>query len=280
MSLEAMTRKGRGIIDPLITMIYFVPEGPEQYTKLGLDGPRESSQAYFCTRGAPLGKSGELVASTFYNFNPAGVVPLVNAGWQKTTPEAAIAARNQAVIAALSRLLAGEDNVTLPDVTREIELVKKATTNLKYEGRPLFTAHYAQPWPEEHPLLSLWWGLNLMREFRGDGHIAALVTAEISGIESSLISGPWQNNPKYTSFMIKSRLWSETEIAAAYEGLAERDILRDGELTTKGRALRDEIEATTDRLDLAPWRNVGDDLEEFLTRLQTLGAVLATRYRR
>jgi len=261
-------------------MIYFVPEGPEQYNKIGLTSSRESNQAYFCTRGAPLGQLPEMIASTFYNFNPAAVVQLVKAGWEKTTPEAAAAARNQAVIAAYSRLLAAEDNVSLPDVTREVELLHKATANLKYEGRPLFTAHYAQPWPEEHPLLSLWWGLNLMREYRGDGHIAALVKAGISGIDSSLISGPWQNNPKYTSFMIKSRLWSEAEITAAYEDLAERDIMRDGELTQAGRALRDEIEVTTDRLDLAPWRNLGDDLDEFLTRMEILATVLASRYRR
>jgi hypothetical protein len=54
------------------------------------------------------------------------------------------------------------------------------------QGRPLFAAHAELPWPDE-PHLVLWHAQTLLREFRGDGPVAALVTAGIGGIEALLL---------------------------------------------------------------------------------------------
>ncbi len=272
MTVEATARQAQAVLEPFVAMVYFAPEGPVNYAAANLE-PR---QAYFCSRSAALGAaSGELVASTFYNFNPSLVVPLVNDGWKKTTPAAAIEARNKTVVEALTRLLAEEDG-SLPDVSRAVELARKACQNLKTEGRPLFAAHYAQAWPEENPLLSLWWGANLLREYRGDGHIAALVTHEISGIESILIAGAWSQRVPF-SMLLKTRAWSQEEVAAAYKDLEARGLMEGDKLTEQGRALRDAAEEVTDRLAVVPWRNLGDEAEEFISLMKPLTARILER---
>jgi hypothetical protein len=273
MSLAAMARKAKEVMEPLVGMIYFVPEGPALYEKIGLQ-PR---QAYFVTRASALGKvPPEVVVATFYNFNPAVVILAIRD--QTCTPEQAAEARNQAVIESLTRLLKDEDGNAL-DVTRLVELVKKACSNLKVDGRPLFAAYYGQAWHDENPYLSLWWGCNLLREYRGDGHIAALVAEDISGIECTLISPAWVKASK--TFWIRSRAWSENEMTAAYAGLQERGIMEGEELTEQGRALRDAIEARTDELALAPWRNLGEaETEEFLTLLAPITQKAAQGIRR
>ncbi len=265
MTVEATARKAYGVLEPFVGMVYFVPEGPVNYEKIGLK-PR---QAYFCTRSAAMGVvPGEVVAATFYNFNPALVVPQVNDGWQKTTPQAATEARNQTVMQALTRLLADE-NGNLPDVSRAVALTRKACEGLKNDGRPLFAAHNAQPWPEGNDLLSLWWGANLLREYRGDGHIAALVTAEISGIDAILIAGAWSSRVPM-DMLLKTRAWSEDQLAEARAALEARGIIKDGAITEEGKALRDSIEDTTDKLAVAPWRNLGDEAAEFLELMKPL----------
>jgi hypothetical protein len=259
MTVEATARKAKDLLEPLVGMIYFVPEGPANYEKIGLK-PR---QAYFCTRVSAMGTvPGEVVAATFYNFNPEMVIPQVNDGWTRTNAQEAAKARNQAVIESLSRLLADESG-NLPDVSRALTLVKKACEGLQPHGRPLFAAYQGHPWPEDNDLLALWWGANLLREYRGDGHIAALLANEISGIEATLIAGAWSSRVPFP-LLLKTRAWREEQVAEAYQGLAERDLLRDGALTEKGRALRDEIENITDRLAVAPWQKLGDEAQEFL----------------
>jgi hypothetical protein len=267
MSLSAMARKAKEVMDPIVAMVYFVPEGPVLYEKIGLK-PR---QAYFITRSAAFGVvPGEVVAATFYNFNPALVVPLVNEGWQACTPAQATQARNQTVVEGLTRLWAEEDG-TLPDVSRAVELVKKACSNLKVDGRPLFAAHYGQAWADENPLLSLWWGCNLLREFRGDGHIAVLLAEGISGLECTLIAPAWTKSGLPKELLFKSRAWSEEQMAAGYAGLQARGILDGEALTEKGQALRDSIEERTDQLALAAWKNLGEEgTQEFLSLITPL----------
>lgn len=264
-TVEALARRAQQVLEPFVAMIYFVPEGPVNYGKIGLK-PR---QAYFCTRSAALGAvPGAVVASTFYNFNPAIVVPEVNDGWQKTTPQAAAQARNQAVIEALTRLLADESG-NLPDVKPAVTLVRQACEGLKGEGRPLFAAHQAQPWPEENDLLSLWWGANLLREYRGDGHIAALLTAGISGLDAILIAGAWSSRVPL-AMLLKTRAWSEEEMEQARTDLERRGLLENGALTGRGQELRNAVEDTTDRLAVAPWEKLGEDAQEFIKLMEPL----------
>jgi hypothetical protein len=264
MTTAALARKAKEILEPFVGMVYFVPEGPVNYEKVGLK-PR---QAYFCSRASALGAvPGEVVAATFYNFNPAMVIPQVNDGWQKSTPAAVAAARNQSVIEGLTRLLGQADS--LPNLKRGITLAQQACEGLQGMGRPLFAAYQGHAWPLEDDLLALWWGANLLREYRGDGHIAALLTAEISGIEAILLAGAWSSYVPLP-LLIKTRAWSEEQISEARTNLEARGLLKEQALTEQGRALRDNIEDTTDKLALAPWQKLGEAAEEFLEIIQPL----------
>lgn len=272
MTVEATARMAQAAMEPLVAMIYFVPEGPAHYKPLGM----RAMQGYFCTRSAAMGVvPGEVVAATFYNFNPAYVVPQVNEGWQKTTPQAAAEARNAAVSEALTRLLAEEDG-SLPDVKKALNQLRKATEGLSNQGRPLFAAHQAQPWPEGSDLLQLWWGANLLREYRGDGHIAALLTHEVSGLESIFLAAAWSSRVNLQGLLL-TRAWSEEQVAQAKETLLERDLVKDGALTEKGKALRDSIEDLTDRLAVAPWQKLGDETEDFIGFAKTLSRRIVER---
>ena len=68
-----IARKTWRTAEPIHGMIYFVPEGPEQYAKLGIG---EGQAGYFASRSAPMGAaSAELVIATFFNFNPITYAP-------------------------------------------------------------------------------------------------------------------------------------------------------------------------------------------------------------
>ena len=108
----------------------------------------------------------------------------------------------------------------------------------------------------------LWHGLTLLREHRGDGHIAALGTARLSGIEA-LITHSATGQGFLAGFAQASRGWTDEEWAAARQGLVARGLLTSGgELTEAGQALRDKIEAETDTLAAAPWHHLGDERTE------------------
>jgi hypothetical protein len=88
--------------------------------------------------------------------------------------------RFEGVDTALRRLL-GEGVIASPEVSEAAELARAASDGCTSEGRPLYAAHADLNWPAE-PHLVLWHAITLLREFRGDGHIAALVAAGISGL--------------------------------------------------------------------------------------------------
>jgi hypothetical protein len=264
LTFEKLSRQSQKAFEAYAAMIYFAPEAFANYKALGLRG----RQSYFCSRSAPLGKlPGEVVAATFYNFNPAFVIEQVNSGWAVTTPQPVIKARKAAVTEALHRLLdpaEGEEDLT-GKVEQALPLVKKATTGLPLAGRAMFAGHTALAWPDE-PLAALWHGVNLLREFRGDGHIAALMSEGIGGVESILMQVAY-NSRLTLSFLQRSRAWDEAAIQAGQERLAERDLLREGALTDKGRVVRERIEEITDRLDKAPFENLGAEASQQLIEL-------------
>jgi hypothetical protein len=109
----------------------------------------------------------EMVTAIFYNFAPERVAKALPAAWQIAGPEAALRARQESAVAALRRYgISADENVTVA-----AELAGKAARQAPLEGRPLFAANRALPWPDD-PLAALWHAATLLREQRGDTHIA------------------------------------------------------------------------------------------------------------
>jgi hypothetical protein len=238
-------------LEPVHGMIYFVPEATERYTALGLD----FHAGYFASRGAAFGTaSAELVIATFYNFCPTVVRQALPAAWKVVTPEKVIEARLDAADAALRRAGIHEIEVLAETTALARRAAEKACE--QPQGRPLFAAHAALPWPSE-PLLQLWHAQTLLREFRGDGHVAALLSEGVGPLDALILHGATGNVP--VIFLKASRGWPEGEWAAAEERLRECGLLAGDELTEQGRALRQRIEDRTDELALPAYAALSDD---------------------
>src|SRR5207245_6312260 len=97
--------------------------------------------------------------------------------WDLATPAQALDARLTGAIAALERLVPA-------DVTEAADLLAGAAAELDHGGRPLSAANAALT--TDTSLGRLWLAATVFREHRGDGHVAALVGADLSGIESLL----------------------------------------------------------------------------------------------
>jgi hypothetical protein len=241
-------------LEPYHGLIYFTPRAAEAYARLGIEG----QAGYFASRAAALGPvPAGVVVATFYNFDPRVVRAAIPAAWQVTTPAQLIEARRGAADAALREVL-GDEVVVSDDMAAAAEAARRAAGACTQEGRPLYAAHAALPWPDE-PHMVLWHATTLLREFRGDGHIAALVGEGIDGCESLVTHGA-SDSLVTLDGLRASRGWSDDAWSAACERLRARGWLDDGDaLTPEGAAARDRVERLTDERAMAPWRALGED---------------------
>jgi hypothetical protein len=268
-----LVRRVHNATNPLHSMIYFAPEAERELTAAGLEPGR---MCYFASRSAPMGPvAAGVVIATFYNFNPALVERSIPRAWSLAGPDAIINARFEAAGQALARLL-GPELAGSAEVTTLTDLLREAATACTPEGRPLYAGHADLDWPDE-PLPRLWHGLSLLREHRGDGHVAALTISGLSGLEA-LITHTATGKGFAPGFAQASRGWSQAEWDAAVAGLAARGLLdADGALTAAGHEVRARAERETDQRAADPWQHLGDEKTEEVVRIGRLlsGAILA-----
>ncbi|MGZ6913161.1 MAG: SCO6745 family protein [Acidimicrobiia bacterium] len=250
-------------VEPIHGMIYFSPEAAAAYEQLGLTG----RMGYFASRAAPMGAvSAEVVIATFFNFRPALVRASIPEAWDHASPAQILAARVASADAALRRSI--PDAIGSADMRQAADLARRAALRAcdHLEGRPLFAGHAALPWPDESHLV-LWHAQSLLREFRGDGHIAALLAAGLSGLEAAITHVATGDVPG--AVMTATRAWPDDEWNAAIDDLRSRGLVEPGDLvlTDAGRAQRQWIEDTTDRAAVVAYESLGDD---GCARLRTL----------
>jgi hypothetical protein len=241
--------------------IYFVPEAAEAYRRLGLKG---GWMGYFASRAAALGAaSPELVTAVFFNFHPAMVARALPDAWALASPEDVLSARLQTADVALRRLI--PDHIGSPAEAEAAALAREAAQAAALSGRPLFAALRSLPWPEP-PHLVLWHACTLLREHRGDGHVASLTAAGLDGCEAHVTLTATGSVPRDT--LQSNRKWSDDEWAAAEDRLRARGWLdAAGNITDAGRAGRAEVEVRTDELAEEPWRVLGPQGTERLLEL-------------
>jgi hypothetical protein len=251
-----VARKTWRTLEPLHGMIYFAPEAAERYAALGIQG----RAGYFASRSAAMGPvSAEVVIATFFNFNPDLVRAAVPAAWRTTTPDKLLGARLEAVDAALRRILG--DAVGAPEMARAAALARTAADAAceHLAGRPLFAAHARLDWPKE-PHLVLWHAQTLLREYRGDGHIAALTASGLTGIEALVVHAATGEVP--AQVLMATRAWSDEQWAAGVDSVRSRGWLAAGDellLSASGAVHRQEVEDATDRLAVPAYAALGED---------------------
>jgi hypothetical protein len=207
------------------------------------------------------------VVATFFNFSPALVARAIPSAWEVTSPEELIAARYAGTDAAYRRIL-GEEVLASPEMAEAAALAREATAVLDPVGRPLFAAHLTVPWPEPAHL-QLFHAQTLLREHRGDGHIAALVVAGQDALDA-LITYCAHGIGASEAMIRATRGWTDEEWSAGVERARERGLLTSDDsltLTDAGRAEREQIEAATNARAAAPYRHLGVDRTNRLREL-------------
>ena len=254
---------------PLWLTTVFAPDVSHAFDELGV-GP---SERYLATRVAPLGPvCAPVVVATFFNFSPAAISPSIPAVWERFTPRQLLDAQLDGVQRKLSRALEAVDTDVVDEAAALLEQAASAACEHP-GGRPLFAGYASLPWPEE-PHLRLWHAHYLLREFRGDGHIAVLTAAGLTGIEALQLHIAFV--PAVGPVFRATRGWTDEQWDASVETLRARGWLTTDDeptLTPVGRAFREEIEARTDECNVPAYDSLGDDGCE---RLLELGAVIDT----
>jgi hypothetical protein len=236
--------------ETLHAVTYFGAETQEATTALGVTG---FWMGYFGLRASPMGAvSSGVVDATFFNFAPTFVRRWVPAVWSIAPPPAFLAARADAAAATLRRVApsVGTAAAAINDDLRE------AVSAAGAGGRPLFAANRDVDLSTDS-VAALWQLCTALREQRGDGHVAALTTAGLDGLEAHvLIAFDAGRDP---ADLQKARGWTAADWMGAADGLRARGLVADDDrLTDEGRTLRHEIEAVTDRLASEPWTAIGD----------------------
>ncbi|MEV5555420.1 hypothetical protein AB0L44_17350 [Nonomuraea wenchangensis] len=263
--MDEMSRLARRMwhqLEPLHAVLYFSPEALQEAAALGYD-VESRWPSYFAYRTAPLGRAGtRLATAACYSFSPATVAAHVPAAWTVAAPERVLEARMTAIDRTYRGLLG--DLIAGPELREAAELARRAAEGAGVEGRALTAANLDLPWADE-PHLVLWQAATVLREHRGDGHLAALLAAELDGCEA-LVSFAAIGAAPVESFA--GRGWSAAEWDAARERLAARGLVdARGQATERGRALRDQVERMTDELAAGPWRLLGQERADRLAQL-------------
>jgi hypothetical protein len=274
--LGSTARRMWALFESVHIVSYFAAEPRAEFERSGLRG---YWRGYFAGRAAPIGEVGAApVIAAFFSFAPAMVARAVPSIWDVITPAEALRAREAGAVAAMRNLLGLAAGQAVPDdVAQAADLLAAATADIGTAGRPLGAPNAALPIPGE-PLARLWHAATVLREHRGDGHVAALVAADIDGAEALVLrSGvdlaadgalgrqAWG----WTRDQLQPiRGWDDAQWDAAAGRLASRGLLRpDGAATPAGVARYEDAEQATDRAAARPWAALGADRTERLAAL-------------
>jgi hypothetical protein len=212
-----------------------------------------------------------VVDALFYNFAPGEVARHIPKVWRTTTPEAAIAARQRGCVKALRRILG--DRIDSPAFPRAADLLIKAAISAPFEGRPMYAALRAIPIPED-AVARLFHAASLLREHRGDGHIAALMVEGVGGLEAHVLVALDMDMPAERFGRIQHL--PAAQLAAVIGGMRDRGLIGvDGWLNELGRAVKQRVEALTDDLAAEPYERLEpEELDELMASLEPLAALL------
>jgi hypothetical protein len=277
---DARSRLSRNLaaaLEPVIGQVYFAPECHAAYAGLGFasspgqlgpvalpDGP-----AYFTSRGSLLGQvQPDVIAAAFGVFKPEVVRTGVVFGWSITDAGTIFAARRAGAVAQLERVLGPATD----DVRATADLLARAVEPLGVAGRPLFAG--LRSWWDDpaDPWTRLFHLGDMLRECRGDAHVAAWSAAALDGVETGLLNDLYMGLP-FKSY-VRTRGWNDDELDAAEARLVSRGWLADGALSDAGRAAREAIEVATDEQVAPALAALGDDLDAVLAVLQPWGAAI------
>jgi hypothetical protein len=268
--MNSMARRMFELVEPIGVIPYSTDDPNEAMFALGFT---DFWDTYFAGRAAPLGGvAAEVVDALFYNFAPGEVARHIPKVWRTTTPEAAIAARQAGCAKALRRILG--DHVDTPAFARAADLLTQAALSAPVAGRPMFAALRALPVPDDDVVVRMFHAASMLREHRGDGHIVALMSEGIGGVEAHVLFALAMDMPAEKFGRIHHL--PAAQLAAVIDGMKARGIVGDdGWLTEHWRAVHARVEALTDDLAAAPYEHLtAEELDELTSLLEPYAELL------
>lgn len=269
--MTSTARRMFELLEPICLVTFFADECNEELAALG---HRTYWDGYFASRAAPLGRvPAEVVHAAFYNFAEGEAARHIPSAWETIPPEASVAARERGSAASVRRIL-GDELAGSPGLVRAADLTAKAATSAPTVGRMMYAGMRTLPMPSD-PVARLWHSATMLREHRGDGHIAALVGARIGGAEAHILSALEMGIHPPESFGRVHHL-PKKRLAAIMDGLRERGLVdAEGRFTDAGREVKQRIESLTDELAAAPYEALSAaELDELIAALEPITAKL------
>ena len=266
-----IARRMSKLLEPICLVTFLADECNEELAALG---HRTYWDGYFASRAAPLGRvPAHVVHAAFYNFADGEAARHIPSVWETISPEASVAARERGSAASLRRIL-GDELAESPGLVRAADLTTMAATSAPTEGRVMYAGMRTLEVPSD-PVARLWHSATMLREHRGDGHIAALVGAGIGDTEAHVLSALEQGIHPPESFGRIHHLPKE-RLAAVMDGIRERGLIDiDGHFTDAGRATKQRIETLTDEFATPLYDALSPaELDELITNLEPITATL------
>jgi len=262
-------RRLHRLVEPIHLVTYFSVEPADALLALGL---RNYWDGYFAGRSAPLGRvPAGVVHAIFYNFADGEVARHIPRVWNTATPEAVLAARERGSVAALRRILG--ELADAPGLARAADLATRAATSAPAEGRILYAALRTLPVPEE-PVARLWHAATLLREHRGDGHIAALLAAGIGGTQAHVLHALSENIPAQKFGRIHHL--AADRLGRVVDGMRARGLVdTSGWISDIGRKTKERIESLTDDLAAPAYSSLEPgELDQLIADIEPISAKL------
>lgn len=210
--------------------------------------------AYVWGRASALGEPAPaVVVSTFAVFEPGLITSLYEEARGKVPRADLVATRDQATTESLQEVLGDVD------VTGAVSVLRRGIGAASGAGRPLFSGLASKPWPSE-PVGQLWRACDILREHRGDSHIAACVAAGLGPVTMNILTELYAGFPLFA--YSASRAWPQEVLEAGAGQLRSGGLLDGDSLSEEGRRFREDIEVRTDAAQQGIVDAIGDDLDE------------------
>lgn len=258
-------RRLRDAVERIALVDLWSRQGSEAMAAIGLD----FLGGYVWGRGSSLGSAAPaVVAASFAVFEPGLVVSLMQQAREVATWDQVQQAKLAGALGALRETI-GEP----PEVGSVVAIMRRGLAAADPTGRVLFAGLASLTWPSE-PLGQLWHAVNLLREYRGDTHVAVCVAAGLHGVSMNVLTERWVGWPprSYSA----TRGWSPEDLDAAYARLGEQGWLAGDDLTTVGRSRREELERRTDDGMDPVLEAIGPDLDTIVSACQRWSQALVT----
>ena len=265
---DSPARRLRDATEAIATIGWWSRSAADAVTALGhgfFDG-------YVWGRAASLGADVDpsVVVSAFGVFNATLLGPVFIQARSISDRTTILAAREAGATEGLRQATVGISPATIESCAN---MLLDALAPLEPGPRPLFGALQALRIPTD-PYGRLWRAAELVREHRGDGHLAACVAVGLNMAEMNVLTEVWLGYRvgEYSS----TRGFDASQLGNAVEALETRGWIASGQLTAAGKVARDAIESATDLAQHQLIRALSNNLDAICSQLDAItAAVLA-----